>query len=65
MFFVAIALCKDGWCTSKKMKEEKKSSKTIDMVSYALKVSVNGVMCLLILWVVANILHKYLASMFT
>ena len=33
-----------GWV--KKMKEQKKSSKTIDIVSYALKVSVNGViMC--------------------
>ena len=28
-----------------KMKEQKKSSKTIDIVSYALKVSVNGVVC--------------------
>ena len=27
------------------MKEQKKSSKTIDIVSYASKVSVNGVMC--------------------
>ena len=35
---------KYGW-TGKKMKEQKRSSKTIDIVSYALKVSVNGVMC--------------------
>ena len=27
------------------MKEQKRSSKTIDIVSYALKVSVNGVIC--------------------
>ena len=27
------------------MKEQNKSSKTIDIVSYALKVSVNGVIC--------------------
>ena len=34
---------KCGW-TGKKMKEQKKKpSKTIDIVSYALKVSVNGV----------------------
>ena len=32
---------KYGWM-GKKMKEQKKSSKTIDIVSYALKVSVNG-----------------------
>ena len=35
----------DRWWTGKKMKEQKRSSKTIDIVSYALKVSVNGVMC--------------------
>ena len=29
----------------KKMKGNKRSSKTIDIVSYALKVSVNGVIC--------------------
>ena len=29
----------------KKMKEQKRSSKTIDIVSYALEVSVNGVTC--------------------
>ena len=29
----------------KKMEEQKKFSKTIDIVSYALKVTVNGVMC--------------------
>ena len=29
------------------MKEQKRSSKTIDIVSYALKVSVNGVICVL------------------
>ena len=35
---------KYGW-TGTKMKEQKRSSKPIDIVSYALKVSVNGVMC--------------------
>ena len=33
---------KCGW-TGKKMKAQNRSSKTIDIVSYALKVSVNGV----------------------
>ena len=35
---------KYGW-TGKKIKEQKRSSQTIDIVSYALKVSVNGVTC--------------------
>ena len=30
-----------------KMKEQKRSSKTIDIVSYALEVSINGVICVL------------------
>ena len=30
------------------MKEQKRSSKTIDIVSYALKVSVNGVICVFV-----------------
>ena len=30
------------------MKEQKRSSKTIDFVSYALKVSVNGVICVFV-----------------
>ena len=34
--------------TGKKMKEQKMSSKTIDIVSYALKVSVNGVKCVFV-----------------
>ena len=39
----------DGLWTGKKMKEQKKrSSKTIDIVSYALKVSVNGVTCVFV-----------------
>ena len=38
----------DGLWTDKKMKEQKNSSKTIDIVSYALKVSVNGVMCVFV-----------------
>ena len=38
---------KYGW-TGKKMKEQKRSSKTIDIVSYALKVSVNGVICVFV-----------------
>ena len=38
-----------GW-TGKTMKEQnqKKPSKTIDIVSYALKVSVNGVTCVFV-----------------
>ena len=32
----------------KKLKEKKRSSKTIDIVSYALKVSVYGVTCVLV-----------------
>ena len=31
------------WCTGIKMKEQKRSFKTIDLVSYALEVSVDGV----------------------
>ena len=31
-----------------KIKEHKKSFKTIDIVSYALKVSVNGVICVFV-----------------
>ena len=39
---------KFGW-TGKKMKEQKnRSSKTIDIVIYALKVSVNGVICVFV-----------------
>ena len=39
----------DGLWTGKKLKEQKKrSSKTIDIVSYALKVSVNGVKCVFV-----------------
>ena len=40
----------DGWWTGKKLKEQNKkmSSKTIDIVSYALKVSVNGVKCVFV-----------------
>ena len=32
----------------KKIKEQKRSSKTIDIVSYALKVSENGVTCVFV-----------------
>ena len=35
----------DGWWTGKKMKEQKRSSQTIDIVSYVSKVIVNGVTC--------------------
>ena len=38
----------DGWWMGIKMKEQKRSSKTIDIVSYALKVSENGVTCVFI-----------------
>ena len=38
-----------GWVVDGlKMKEQKKSSKTIDIFSYALKVSVNGVICVFV-----------------
>ena len=37
----------DGWRTGKKMKEQK-TSKTIDIVSYTLKVSENGVTCVFV-----------------
>ena len=37
----------DGLWTGKKMKEQKKRS-SIDIVSYALKVSVNGVKCVFV-----------------
>ena len=33
------------WVDGKKMKEQKRSSKTVDIASYASKVSVNGVTC--------------------
>ena len=36
------------------MKEQKKSSKTIDIVSYALEVSVNGVTCVIVVHVRAS-----------
>ena len=42
---------KYGWTGGgqvKKMNGQKKSSKTIDVVSYALKVSVNGVICVFV-----------------
>ena len=38
----------DGWWTGKKVKEQKRSSKTIDIVSYALKVSENGGICVFV-----------------
>ena len=40
----------DGWWTGKKMKEPKIKafSKSIDIVSYAIKVSVNGVTCVFV-----------------
>ena len=38
----------NGWWTGKKMKAQKRSSKTIDIVSYALKVSENGVTCVFV-----------------
>ena len=38
---------KCGWM-GKKMKEQKRSSKIIDIVSYALKVSENGVTCVFV-----------------
>ena len=41
---------KYGW-TGKKIMNKKKAPKTIDIVSYALKVSVNGVMCVFVVHV--------------
>ena len=35
----------DGWWTGKTHGAKKKSSKTIDIISYALEVSANGVTC--------------------
>ena len=54
---VCIALCrpvhhmdgyKKGIWTGKKIKEPKKSSKTIDIVSHVLKASENGVTCVFV-----------------
>ena len=36
------------WWTDKKIKEPKKSSKTIDIVSHSLKASENGVTCVFV-----------------
>ena len=36
------------WMGTQKMKEQKRFSKTIDIVSYALEVSVNGVTCVFV-----------------
>ena len=38
----------DGWWTGKNTKEPKRSSKNIDVVSYALKLFVNGVICVFV-----------------
>ena len=38
----------DGWWTGKKRRSIKWSSKTIDIVSSALEVSVNGVTCVVV-----------------
>ena len=37
-----------GWVKKGAKKEQKRSSKTIDIVSYTLKVSVNGVTCVFV-----------------
>jgi len=39
---------KYGWTGNTKMKEQKRSYKTIDIVSYPLKVSINGVTCVFV-----------------
>ena len=36
------------WWTGEKLRRKKRSSKSIDTVSYALKVSVNGVKCVFV-----------------
>ena len=38
----------DGLWIGKKLKEQKRSSKTIDVVSHALKVTENGVTCVFV-----------------
>ena len=38
----------DGLWMGKKIKKQKRSSKSIDIVSYALKVSINGVICVFV-----------------
>ena len=38
----------DELWTGNKMKKKKRASKTVDIVSYALKVSVNGVICVFV-----------------
>ena len=44
-----VEIWMDGWWTGKKMKAQKnKSSKTVDIVSYGLKVSENGVTCVFV-----------------
>ena len=46
---VQVEIWVDRWWTGKKIKEQKKmSSKTIDIVSYAIEVSVNGVTCVFV-----------------
>ena len=47
----------DGWWTGKKIKELKGSSKTIHIVSYASKVSVNGVTCVFVVNFRSSIRH--------
>ena len=41
----------DGWWSGNKIKEQKRSSNTIDIVSYALEVSVNGAPCVFVVHV--------------
>ena len=43
-----VEILVDGLWTGKKLRSKKRSSKTIDIVSYALKVSVNGVKCVFV-----------------
>ena len=41
----------DGWWTGKKLRSKNQFPKTIDIVSYASKVSVNGVICVFVVHV--------------
>ena len=45
---VDVEIWEDGWWTGKKIKEQKKVFQNIDIVSYALEVSVSGVTCVFV-----------------
>ena len=43
-----VAIWVDGWWTDKNERAKISCSKTIDIVSYALKVSIDGVICVFV-----------------